>query len=73
MAGIRIGGFGGVLAVVLVHPFTRPCNNGAIRRRGGEFKSVGIPHDDRDGEWAFRRGGIRKSFIFSELASGGLG
>lgn len=73
VAGIWIGSFGGILAVVSVHPFTRACNNGAVRGRGGEFKSVGIPHDDGDGEWAFRRRGIQKSFVFSEPASGGLG
>ena len=55
VAGIRVGSFGGVLAVLPLHPFTGPCNNGAIRGRGGEFKSVGIPHHYRDGEWAFRR------------------
>ena len=73
MAGIWSGGTGGILAVLLVHASATACNHGAVRGRGGEFKPLRIPHQHGDGEWAFRRGGIRKSFLLPEAAGGGLG
>lgn len=73
MAGIWSGGTGGILAVLLIHASATACNHGAVRGRGGEFMPLRIPQQHGDGEWAFRRGGIRKSFLLPEPAGGGLG
>ncbi|KAI9125359.1 hypothetical protein K1719_003975 [Acacia pycnantha] len=49
------------------------CKHGTIWRGGGEFGSFRVAHFDPDGKRAFRRRGVRKSLILSELASCRLG
>ena len=65
MVGIWVGCAGRVLAGDFVHSSSKPRNDDTVWVESGEFKGMGISHDDENGEWAFRRRRVPKSFLFS--------